>query len=102
MMASKLPKADKDFPNGPWCPLVLFLSVTKNKVTVFYDVYISIIFEISLCTPSSSTDISNTNKNELDELVMIALKPINILMAKSEIKNSTLAMTFHKPHRSVQ
>ena len=76
MMASKLPKTDKDCPNGPWCPLVLFLSVTKNKVTVFYDVYISIIVEISLCTPSSSTDISNANNNELDELVMIALKPI--------------------------
>ena len=59
MMASKLPITDKDFPNGPWCPLVLFLSVTKNKVTVFYDVYISIIVEISLCTPSPSTDGSS-------------------------------------------
>ena len=80
MMASKLPKTDKDCPNGPWCPLVLFLSVTKNKVTVFYDVYISIIVEIYLCTPSSSTDISNANNNELDELVMIALKPIEIYL----------------------
>ena len=80
MMASKLPKADKDCPNGPWCPLVLFLSVTKNKVTVLYDVYKLIIVEISLCTPSSSTDISNTNNNELDELVMIALKPIEIYL----------------------
>ena len=76
MMASKLPKTDKDCPNGPWCPLVLFLSVTKNKVTVFYDFYISIIVEISLCTPSSSIDISYSNNNELNELVMIALKPI--------------------------
>ena len=76
MMASKLPKTDKDCPNGPSFPLVLFLSVTKNKVTVLYDVYISIIVEISLCTPSSSTDISNANNNELDEFVMIALKPI--------------------------
>ena len=76
MMASKLPKTDKDCPNGPWFSLLLFLSVTKNKVTVFYDVYISIIVEISLCTPSSSTYISNSNKNELDELVIIALKPI--------------------------
>ena len=80
MMASKLPKTDKDCPNGPWCPLVLFLSVTKNKVTVFYDVYISNIVDISLCTPSSSTDISNGNNNELDELVMIALKPIEIYL----------------------
>ena len=80
MMASKLPKADKDCPNEHWCPLVLFLSVTKNKVTVFYDVYISIIFDISLCTPSSSTDISITNNNELDELFMIALKPIEIYL----------------------
>ena len=76
MMASKLPKTDKYCPNGTWCPLVLFLSVTKNKVTVFYDVYISIIVDISLCTPSSSTDKSNANNNELDELFMIALKPI--------------------------
>ena len=80
MMASKRPKTDKDCPNGPWCPLVLFLSVTKNKVTVFYDFYISIIVEISLCTPSYSTDISNANNNELDELVMIALKPIEIYL----------------------
>ena len=80
MMSSKLPKTDKDCPNGPWCPLVLFLSVTKNKVTVFYDVYISIIIEISLCTPSSSNDISNANNNELDELVMIVLKPIEIYL----------------------
>ena len=80
MMASKLPKTDKDCPNGPWCTLVLFLSVTKNKVTVFYDVYISIIVEISLCTPSSPTDISNANNNELDELVMISLKPIEIYL----------------------
>ena len=78
MMAIKLPKTDKGFPNWPWCPLVLFISVTKNKVTVFYGVYISIIVEISLCTPSSSTDISNANNNELDELVMIALNPIEI------------------------
>ena len=56
------------------------LSVTKNKVTVFYDVYISIIVEISLCNPSSSTNISNTNNNELDELVMISLKPIEIYL----------------------
>ena len=76
MMAIKLPKMDNDCNNGPWCPLVLFLSVTKNKVTVFYAVYISIIVEIYLCTHSSSTDISNANNNELDELVMIALKPI--------------------------
>ena len=76
MMSSKLPKTDKDCPNGPWCPLLLFLSVTKNKVTFLYDVYISIIVEISLFTPSSSTDISNANNNELDKLVMIALKPI--------------------------
>ena len=80
MMASKLPKTDKDCPNDPWCPLVLFLSVTKNKVTVFYDVYISIIADIDLCTPSSSTDIYNANNNELDELVMIALKPIEIYL----------------------
>ena len=79
-MASKLPKTDKDCPNGPLCPLLLFLSVTKNKVTVFYDFYISIIVEISLCTPSSSTDISNANNNELDALVMIALKPIEIYL----------------------
>ena len=79
-MASKLPKTDNDCPNGPWCPLVLFLSVTKNKVAVFYDVYISIIVEISLCTPSSSTGISNANNNELDELVMIAVKPIEIYL----------------------
>ena len=76
MMASKIPKTDKDCTNGTWCPLVLFLSVTKNKVTVFYDVYISIIFEIYLCTPSSSTDIYDANNNELDELVMITMKPI--------------------------
>ena len=50
--------------------------MTKDKVTVLYDVYISIIVEISLCNPSSSTDIYNANNNELDELVMIALKPI--------------------------
>ena len=80
MMESKLPKPDKDCPNGPWCPLVLFLSVTKNKVAVFYDVYISIIVEIYLSTPSSSTDISNANNNKLDELVMIALKPIEIYL----------------------
>ena len=80
MMTSKLPKTDKDCPNGPWCPLVLFLSVTKNQVTVFYDVYISIIVEISLCTPSSSTDKSIANNNELDELFMIALKPIEIYL----------------------
>ena len=80
MMASKLPRTDKDCPNGPWCPFVLFLSVTKNKVTVFYDVYIPIIVEIYLCTPSSSTDISNAKNNELDELVMIALKPIEIYL----------------------
>ena len=67
MMASKPPKTDKDCPNGHWCPLVLFLSVTKDKVIVFYDVYISIIVEISLCTPSSSTDIYNANNNELDK-----------------------------------
>ena len=76
MMASKLPKTDKDCPNGPWFPLVLFLYVTKNKLTVFYDVYISIIAGIYLCTLSSSTDIYNANNNELDELFMIALKPI--------------------------
>ena len=76
MMTSKPPKTNKDFPNGPCCPLVLFLSVTKNKVTVFYDVYISIIVNTSLYNPSSSTDISNANNNKLDELVMIALKPI--------------------------
>ena len=80
MMSSKLPKTDKDCPNGPWCPLVLFLYVTKNKVTVSYDVCISIIVEIYLCTPSYSTDISNANNNELDELVMIALKPIEIYL----------------------
>ena len=79
-MASKLPKTDNDCPNGPWCPLVLFLSVTKNKVTVFYDVYISIIVDIYLCNPSSSTDISNANNNEIDELVMIALNPIEIYL----------------------
>ena len=75
-MASKLPKMDNYCNNGPWCPLVLFLSVTKNKVTVFYDVYLSIIVDIYLCTPSSSTYISNANNNGIDELVMIALKPI--------------------------
>ena len=80
MMASKLPKTDKDCPNGPWCPLVLLLSVTKNKLTVFYDVYISIIAGIYLCTPFSSTDIYNANNNELDELVMIALNPIEIYL----------------------
>ena len=80
MMASKLQQTDKDCPNGPWCPLVLLLSVTKNKVTVFYDVYISIIVDICLCTPSFSTDISNANNNEIDELVMIALKPIEIYL----------------------
>ena len=80
MMASKILKLNKDCPNGPWCPLVLLLSVTKNKVTVFYDVYISIIVEIYLCNPSSSTDISNANSNELDELVMISLKPIEIYL----------------------
>ena len=76
MMAGKLLKTDKDCLNGPWWSLVLFLFVTKNKVTVLYDVYISIIFEIYLCTPSSSTDIYDANNNELDELVMIALNPI--------------------------
>ena len=80
IMASKPQKTDKYCPNGPWCPLVLFLSVTKNKVTVFYDVYISIIVVISLCTPSSSTGISNANNNELDELVIIALEPIEIYL----------------------
>ena len=80
MMAIKLPKTDKDCPNGPWCPLVIFLSLTKNKVTVFYDVYILIIVEISLFNPSYSTDTSNANNNELDALVMIALKPIEIYL----------------------
>ena len=79
-MASKLPKTYKDCPNGSWWTLVLLVNVTKNKVTVLYDVYISIIVEISLCTPSSSTDISNANNNELDELVIIALKPIEIYL----------------------
>ena len=70
-MASKLPKTDKDCPNGPLCPLLLFLYVTKNKVTVFYDFYISIIVEIYLCTPSSSTYISNYNNNFIKFIVVV-------------------------------
>ena len=65
MMASKLPKTDKDCPNGPWCPLVLFLSVTKNKVTVFYDFYTSIIVEIYSILSTYSTNKYNSSNKKL-------------------------------------
>ena len=32
----------RDLTNGPWCTLVQILSTTKNKGTVFCDVYTSI------------------------------------------------------------
>ena len=69
---------------------------TKNKSTVFWYVYISIIVDSHLRT-SFSTDKSNENNNELEELGIIDLKKKNVLMMTGEIsKTFTLAITSHK------
>ena len=50
---------------------------------------------MGLCAPCSDNYIHNC---KLEELIMIDLKPINILMTTSEItKTSNLVTNFHKP-----
>ena len=56
---------------------------TKEMKSLLWCLYINTVDNTS-CT-SSSTDKSNVNNNELEELEMIELKPINIFMTTSEI-----------------
>ena len=60
------------------------------KGTLFCDVYISTIVDISYCPPFYSTDKLDANKNELEELVIIALDPINVYLTTSEIFSKPL------------
>ena len=68
-------------PDPPWDDSDL----KPTKGTVLYDVYTSMIVDISSSYPTSSTDKDNTNNNQLKETGMIALDPINIYLTKSEI-----------------
>ena len=52
-------------PLGPLCLLGLLLSTTPNKVTVFCDLYISILVKNLYFPPSSTTDKANSNNNKL-------------------------------------
>ena len=52
----------------PWCPLDQILYTTPKKGTVFCEVYISMLVDLSLYHPYYSTDKDNSNNNELEEL----------------------------------
>ena len=58
-------------------PLCILLYTTPRKGTVLCDVYVSMIFNLSSCPTSYSTDKANSNNNEVEELMMMTLYPIN-------------------------
>ena len=48
------------------------------------------LVDISLCPSFSSTDKYNYNKNDIEELGMIALETINVYLKTSEISSNPL------------
>ena len=53
------------------------------KLTVLWDVNISMCLKISYFLPSSSNDKANFNNNELEELRIIELDPIDVYFTTS-------------------
>ena len=83
-ICSNPPNISRYYPNGPCFPLGVF-STTPKKLIVLCGAYIPILFDIYLCPPYYSTGESNEYNNKLEELGMLALKPINVLMITGEI-----------------
>ena len=63
----------------PWFDSYLHNQIYELSSVIFYINY----FHIPLC-PSTCDDKANVNNNELEELGMTNLNPINLLMTTSE------------------